>query len=280
MINWYPGHMAKAKEKLKENLKVVDVVIELLDARIPFSSRNPKFDSLIGDKKKVIVLNKMDLADKKITDIWVKRLSEEAPTVAINSLNGQRINLMISKVKNLMSDKLNQLKRQGRRKKPIRLMIIGVPNVGKSQLINQLCEYGSVKTGNKPGVTRGQQWIKMRKDLELLDTPGILWPRIDDEEISFKLAATGAVKEELYDSELVGYKLLKVLKDIISDTLEEQFDLSQVNNDTLELMEDIGRRRGCLMSGGKIDRERTGNIILNEFKSGKLGRISLEISSN
>lgn len=276
MINWYPGHMARAKEKLKERAKVVDVVIELLDARIPSSSCNPELNSLIGDKKKITALNKMDLANKEITDTWIKRLSEDRPTVAINSLNGQQINLMIRKAKNLISDKLERLKQQGIQKKTIRLMIIGIPNVGKSQLINQLCERGSVRTGNQPGVTRGQQWIKVRDDLELLDTPGILWPKIDDEEISFKLAATGAVTEDAYDPEVVGYKLLKLLKDLVPDTLQDRFNLARVSSDTLELMEDIGCKRGCIMSGGKIDRERTGNVILNEFQSGKLGRISLE----
>lgn len=277
MINWYPGHMAKAKKKLKEKLTLIDVVIELLDARIPMSSRNPEIDELLQDKKRIIALNKMDLADKKINEAWVKKFSENQPTVAINSLNGQRVNLIISRARQLMTDRLEELAQQGRRKRDIRLMIVGVPNVGKSQLINQLSNRGGARTGGRPGVTRGQQWVKIREGFELLDTPGILWPKFEDEEVAFKLAATGAIKEDVYDRETVAYKLLKVLENIIPDTLQERFKLDKVSTDTLELMEDIGRKRGCLMSGGKIDRERTADIILQEFRKGKLGRISLEL---
>ncbi|KXS45485.1 MAG: ribosome bioproteinis GTP-binding protein YlqF [Candidatus Frackibacter sp. T328-2] len=280
MINWYPGHMAKAKRKLEERLKLIDVVIELLDARIPMSSRNPDIDEILEDKKRIIALNKMDLADRKITKAWTKHLSQIAPTIAINSLNGQRVNLIINQAQNLMTKKLDKLVEQGRKKRDIRMMIVGVPNVGKSQLINQLSQRGSTRTGNRPGVTRGQQWVKIRDGFELLDTPGILWPKFEDEEVGFKLAATGAIKEDIYDAETIAYKLLKILKEMIPDTLEERFNLDYVSNDTLTLMEDIGRKRGCLMTGGKVDRERTGNIILQEFRKGELGRVSLELPGN
>ncbi|SJZ63641.1 ribosome biogenesis GTPase YlqF [Selenihalanaerobacter shriftii] len=279
MINWYPGHMAKAKKKLQERLQLIDVVVELLDARIPVSSRNPNIDEILQDKKRIIVLNKMDLADKAITKAWKKKLAQEDPAIAVNSLNGQRINLITNHAKNLMADKLNKLVRKGRKKRNIRLMIVGVPNVGKSQLINQLCNRGSTRTGDRPGVTRGQQWVKIKKGFELLDTPGILWPKFESEEVAFRLAATGAIKSDIYDNETVAYKLLKFLKDVIPDTLQERFNLDYVSADTLELMEDIGRKRGCLMSGGKVDRERTADIILYEFRKGDLGRISLEIPS-
>lgn len=280
MINWYPGHMAKAKKKVKEKLGMIDIVIELLDARIPLSSRNPEINSILQDKKRIIALNKMDLADKAITEAWVKKLNKSYPTVAINSLNGQRVSLIINKAKQLMDEELEKLAKQGRKKRNIRLMILGIPNVGKSQLINQLSTQGGARTGGKPGVTRGQQWIKIRKGFELLDTPGILWPKLEEEEVAFKLAATGAIPDEVYDKETVAYKLLKVLQDIVPDTLQERFKLTKVSTDTLELMENIGRKRGCLMSGGKVDRERTAGIILQEFKQGKLGRISLELPGN
>ncbi|MGM0471649.1 MAG: ribosome biogenesis GTPase YlqF [Bacillota bacterium] len=279
MVNWYPSHMAQAQKNLAEKLKIVDVVVELLDARIPKSSRNPKLQELISDQKRVIVLNKMDLADQSETDRWLTKLRQEAPAVAINSLTGERINSLVQTVKDLMADKLAQFKAQGRNERAIRLMIVGVPNVGKSQLIKQLAQGGKVRVGNQPGITRGQQWIKVRDDLNLLDTPGVLWPKIDDDQAGFKLAATGAVRENSYDAEVVGYKLLKILKRQAPSALKGRFKLEQISSDTLELMEDIGRKRGCLMSGGKIDRERVGNIILNEYQSGKLGAITLELST-
>jgi ribosome biogenesis GTPase A len=269
--------MAKAKQNLEEKLKMIDVVIELVDARIPISSRNPEIDELLENKKRIFVLNKMDLADKLITESWVKKFNESVPTLAINSLNGQRISLLVRQAKKLMASKLEKLVQQGRKKRDIRLMIVGIPNVGKSQLINQLNNRGSTRTGERPGVTRGQQWVKLREGFELLDTPGILWPKFSDDEVAFKLAATGAIKAEAYDKETVAYKLLKILQEIIPDTLQERFDLDVVSNDTLRLMEDIGRKRGCLMSGGKVDRERTAGIILQEFRRGRLGRISLEL---
>ncbi|MCK8825642.1 ribosome biogenesis GTPase YlqF [Fuchsiella alkaliacetigena] len=276
MINWYPGHMAKAQQKLKERLQVIDVVIELLDARIPFSSRNPQLEELLEEQRRIIVLNKMDLADYETTKDWVAKLEQEAPTIAVNSLRGQRVSLILNRAQEMMVEEQEKLAAQGRRQKNIRLMIVGVPNVGKSQLINQLCNSGSARTGDTPGVTRGQQWVKLREGFELLDTPGVLWPKQDDEEVAFKLAATGAIKEGSYDQETVAYKLLKILEERAAAQLQERYKLDWLPTHTLELMEEIGRKRGCLMSGGKIDRQRTAEIILKDFRGGQLGRITLE----
>ncbi len=276
-IQWYPGHMAKAKRRVKERLNLIDVVIELLDARIPLSSRNPDIDQTLGDKKRIIVLNKIDLANPVQTEEWIDYFSNIAPTLAVNSLTGQGVNRVLKVAQDLMEDQLSSLKEKGRNRKDIRLMIVGIPNVGKSQLINKLSKRGSARTGNKPGVTRGQQWIKLKKGFELLDTPGILWPKFQDEEVGFKLALAGAIKETIFDSELLAYKLVEILQETDPESLAERFKLDYINPDTYELVADIGRKRGCLQSGGRIDRMRTSDIIIKEFRDAKFGRLTLEL---
>ncbi|WP_027339982.1 ribosome biogenesis GTPase YlqF [Halonatronum saccharophilum] len=279
-IQWYPGHMVKAKRKVSERLGLIDVVIELLDARIPLSSRNPDIDDLLEGKNRIIVLNKEDLADPKETQRWEDYFSNIAPTLTVNSLSGKGVNGIIKVSKDLMEEEMKKWEEKGRTKKDIRMMIVGIPNVGKSQLINSLSNKKSARVGNKAGVTRGQQWVKLRKGFELLDTPGILWPKFEDQEVGFKLALAGAIKETLFDSELLAYKLLQILTDVAPQKIEERFNLDYVNPDTYELVADIGRKRGCLQSGGRIDRERVSDIIIREFREGKFGRLTLETVDN
>ncbi|AGB40606.1 ribosome biogenesis GTP-binding protein YlqF [Halobacteroides halobius DSM 5150] len=276
-IQWYPGHMAKAMKKVKNRLDLIDVVIELLDARIPISSRNPDLDQLLEDKRRIIALNKKDLANQGLTNQWQEYFSNQGISVAaMNSLNGKGVKKLFALANQLMVDKQKELAAQGRKRKDIRLMIVGIPNVGKSQLINQLSQKGATRTGNKPGVTKAQQWIKLKEGFELLDTPGVLWPKFEEQEVGVKLAICGAIKEGNFDSELLAYKLVEMLQDIAPDKLKERFKLDYLTSDTYQLVADIGRKRGCLQSGGRIDRDRVSNIILREFKEGKLGRLTLE----
>ena len=275
-IQWYPGHMDKAKEKMEERLNLVDVVIELLDARIPLSSRNPDVDDMLDDQKRIIVLNKKDLADPKETKKWLDYFSDTAPSLAINSLSGDNITRLFPIIDDLTKEEQEKALARGRRDMNIKLMIVGVPNVGKSQLINQLGHKNRAKTGNKPGVTRGEQWVKLKKGLELLDTPGVLWSKFEDEDVGAKLALCGAIKEGRFDNELLAYKLVQILQKNNPERLKDRYDLDDLDSDAYQLMADIGKRRGCLQSGGKVDRNRVSNIILNEFDEGKLGRVTLE----
>ena len=275
-IQWYPGHMAKAKEKIKEKLNLIDVVIELLDARIPKSSRDPDLNDLIADKKRIIALNKKDLASKEETAKWINYLVHEAPTLALNSLQGQGVKKLLNIAQNLMKEELEKLVDKGQRKRKIRLMIIGIPNVGKSQLINQLSKKGRAKTGNRPGVTVGQQWIKLNKGFELLDTPGILAPKFEDDEVGVKLALCGAIKDSVVDNQLLAYKLVEILKEVAPQRLKERFKLDFLIDDTYQLVAEIAKKRGCLQSGARVDRNRVSNIILKEFREGKFGFLTLE----
>ncbi|MGM0502206.1 MAG: ribosome biogenesis GTPase YlqF [Bacillota bacterium] len=275
-IQWYPGHMDKAKKKIEQRLKLIDVVIELLDARIPLSSRNPDIDQLLEDKKRIIALNKKDLADPNSTQEWLDYFSKSAPSVAINSLSGAGVNQIFSIAKKITAKELQKAVERGRKRKDIRLMIVGVPNVGKSQLINQLGNKNSARTGNKPGVTRGEQWVKLKKGFELLDTPGVLWSKFENKSAAIRLGLCGAIKEGRFDNELLAYKLVQILQQNSPDRLAQRYNLDYVNPDTYQLVADIGKKRGCLQSGGKVDRNRVSKIILKEFADGKLGRITLE----
>ena len=219
-IQWYPGHMDKAKKKIAKRLKLIDVVIELLDARIPLSSRNPDIDEILQDKKRIIALNKKDLADPNATKKWLEYFSDFAPSLAINSLSGTGVNKIFSLANKLTAKEQKKAIARGRKKKDVKLMIVGVPNVGKSQLINQLGNKNSARTGNKPGVTRGEQWVKLKKGFELLDTPGVLWSKFDDEDAAIRLALCGEIKEGRFDNELLAYKLLQILQQRSSDRLE------------------------------------------------------------
>lgn len=276
MVNWYPGHMAKAKKRLKNDLNLVDLVIELLDARIPMSSRNPQLDELLDEQKRVIVLNKKDLALPEISKHWIDYFSKEAPTRAVNAKDGVGMSGLIEVINNVHQKVRNKAREKGRKERPIRIMVIGIPNVGKSALINSLAGQGSAKTGDKPGVTRGKQWIKVDKNIELLDTPGILWPDIESDEVSYKLALTGAVDQNRIDRELIAYQFVKNMVKINPSILEDQYDIHIGDTHPYDVLDLIGKRRGCLMSGGRIDKERVSKIILQDYRKGQFGRISLE----
>lgn len=276
-INWYPGHMKKTKELIKEQLKLVDVVYELLDARIPISSKNPDIDGIIGNKPKVIILNKIDLADPKITSRWVDYFQrKELTVIPVNTITGDGVRQIMEESEKSIKDKMDALINKGRRPRPARIMIAGIPNVGKSSLINRLAGKKSTQTGDRPGVTKGKQWIRLKGNMELLDTPGILWPKFEDQNVALNLAFTGAIKDEIMDVETLAYKLLEILWDKHKEKVIERYKTNEEYDATLDLMDHIGRNRGCILKGDEIDYSRVANIILDEFRSGKIGRISLE----
>ncbi|MFW6294888.1 MAG: ribosome biogenesis GTPase YlqF [Halanaerobium sp.] len=278
MIQWYPGHMAKAKRILKDDLKLVDIVIEVADARIPLSSQNPDLRKLITEQTKVTVLNKMDLADPEYNQKWLKHFKNKTDedAVLLNSLTGEGVSELKSILNNTYDRIAAELSKKGRNPRRLRAMIIGIPNVGKSALINLLAGSNITTIGNKPGVTRGRQWVNVSKKIRLLDTPGILWPKFSDENKAYKLALTGAVDNDIFDKELAAYKLLKFIIEINEDILLDAYSLDFLEDHPYDVLADIGRKRGCLMTGAKVDRNRAAGIIINDFRDGKLGAITLE----
>jgi len=276
-IQWYPGHMTKARREMTESLKLVDIVLELLDARIPRSSRNPDIDAICSNKPRMVILNKSDLADKAVNKQWIAYFGNlKLDCIEVDSLMGKGIRSINDTIHERFKDKNELLKQKGIISKPIRVLIAGIPNVGKSSLINRLAGRASAKTGDKPGVTRGKQWIKIGNNLELLDTPGILWPRFEDEEVGFNLAFTGAIKDEIMDVVELSIKLIDKLKVMVPQNLVERYKIDSIEDSALNLLEKIGGKRGCILPGGIIDTERISKIVLDEFRSGKLGKISLE----
>lgn len=277
-INWYPGHMKKTKDLIEANLKLVDVVIELLDARIPISSRNPQFDQLVGHKKRVVALNKFDLADPVRTKMWIGYYAKQGiKAIPINSLTGEGLGELIAEAKATCTDVIEKAQRQGRLVRPIRAMIVGIPNVGKSSLINKLAGKSAAKTGNKPGVTRGKQWIRLNKEVELFDTPGILWPKIEEDMMGIKLACSGAIKDEILNIEDIAFHLINLLKVDYAKAFSDRYKLDATALETVEMMTTIGRMRGCLIKGNEVDLEKASRLIVDEFRKGLIGRITLEI---
>jgi len=269
--------MKKTKDLIEANLKLVDVVIELLDARIPISSRNPQFDRLVGHKKRVVALNKADLADPARTRKWIQYYADmNIKAIPINSLNGDGISELIAEAKTASSDVLEKAMRQGRLMRPIRAMIVGIPNVGKSSLINKLAGKTAAKTGNKPGVTKGKQWIRLNKELELFDTPGILWPKIEEDMMGIKLACSGAIKDEVLNIEDIAFHLIKLLLVDYKHVFYERYKIDQTIETPVEIMEAIGRKRGCLVKGNEVDLEKASRLIVDEFRKGLIGKITLE----
>lgn len=277
-IHWYPGHMARARRLLKENLKLVDVVIELLDARIPSSSRNPDIKVIAGEKPRLVVFNKSDLADPAATKSWRDFLSAAGyKSVAVDSLQGRGVREVPALVQKLAEPKMSSLVASGRRRRAIRCMVLGIPNVGKSFFINRLVGQKAAKTGDKPGVTRGQQWIRLADNLELLDTPGILWPKLEDKEAAFRLAVTGAIKEEVFDVYAVSVRLAAWLAGHHPEKLRERYRLDVLPAAGEELLNEIGAKRGYYRAGGVVDRSRTASMLLKEFREGKLGCITMDL---
>ena len=276
-INWYPGHMKKAIDKIKENMKLVDIVLVLVDSRIVKSSMNPVIEDILKDKPQLILLNKMDMADPKITQNWINYFAKKNITaLPIDSKNGKNLAKIEPTTKKILEDVLSSRKDKNIKSEIIRMMIVGIPNVGKSTIINKLSNRQSAKTGNTPGVTRTNQWIRIKGKMELLDTPGVLWPKFEDNEIGLNLAFTGAIKDEILDEENLAYKLIEKLMSIDPQILEKRYSVDTQNKETIEIMDDIAIRRGCLLKGKNIDYSKVSSIIIDEFRKTKLGRISLE----
>lgn len=277
-INWYPGHMKKTRDLVRNNLKLVDVVVELLDSRIPFSSRNPDIDNLAGNKPRVVILNKCDLADRAKLDKWIKYYKDRGiKAIPVDTLKGVGLNKLVDECRNAVKDKMDALKEKGRKERPIRIMIVGIPNVGKSSIINKLTGRKSTVTGDRPGVTKGKQWVRLKGNLELLDTPGILWPKFEDQKIALNLAFTRAIKDEILDIDTLGLKFIEKMSEIEPEKLKARYKLDSLGEEPLETMEMIGRKRGFILGRNELDYTRIAKTVLNEFREGKLGQITLEV---
>lgn len=279
-IQWFPGHMAKTRRVMKESLGLVDIVVELRDARIPKSSRNPEIEKIVGSKPRLVVFNKADIADPVVTKEWQDYYKNHGVrTLALDCRSGKGVKDLVPAVRDALSDLLAKRKAKGMESRPIRMMIVGVPNVGKSSLINRLAGGKRVKVEDRPGVTRGKQWVRLENGIELLDMPGVLWPKFDDKQVGERLAYTGAIKDDVFDLEWVAMRFLDLLRKRYPNLLEERFKVTPEESEELEpfdLLELVGRKRGMMMSGGIVNTERAAITVLDEFRSGKIGRISLE----
>lgn len=276
-INWFPGHMKKTQREIKENLKLVDAVIEIRDARIPRSSANPDIDKLVGNKPRIILLNKCDLAEKNATKQWIKHLSSNnVKVLEVNCLHGIGTNAIKPALMELLKEKHDRLKAKGMVKITTRVMVVGIPNCGKSTFINKMARNTIAKTGDRPGVTKNKQWIKTSLGIELLDTPGVLWPKFEDDETALNLAFTGAIKDEIMDIEELAYKLVERLQTFYPEKLKERYKIDEIYENPLDTLDAIALKRGCIMKGKAIDYTRIAVILLDEFRGGKIGNITLE----
>lgn len=272
-INWYPGHMKKTRELITENLKLVDAVVEVVDSRIPVSSRNPIIDQLVRSKERIIVLNKSDLSDKEENKNWIEKYKKNGDmSVAVDCISGTGIKELLGILTKLEKDK----NEERARKKNLRIMIVGVPNVGKSTLINRLTGRKSTQTGDRPGVTKGKQWLTLKNGMQLLDTPGILWPKFEDPNVGVNLAYCGSIKDEILPIDELGMSLIGLLSENYESNLKERYKLDEILDTPLANMENIASKRGFVMSRGRIDYDRTAKTVLDEFRSGKIGKITLE----
>ena len=286
-INWYPGHMLKTKKQIIEDLKLIDVVIEILDARIPLSSQNPDIQNIVRNKKKIILLNKSDLADDKQSQRWISYFrSQGIPAITTDSNSGKGIKDVFKEIEKIMKADMEKAAAKGRINKNTRIMIIGIPNVGKSSLINRLVNKKAAVVGNKPGVTKQKQWVRIGQNIELLDTPGVLWPKFENEQVALSLAYVGSIKDDILPKTEVAYQLLKFLyknyeKEILVKYKLTDEEINSIISDseldeTIQLTDLIAKKRGAIISGGEIDYEKTAGIILNDFRAGKIGKITLE----
>lgn len=280
-IQWFPGHMTKTKRQIQASLKLVDAVAEILDARIPLSSKNPDLQKLIQNKPKVVLLNKCDMANQTATSRWIDYYASQGITaIAVDCKSGKGLNKFAPAVNNVLSERRERLKAKGMVNPMLRIMIVGIPNVGKSSFINRVSKQNRAKVEDRPGVTRGNQWYSIAKNIEMLDTPGVLWPKFDDKIVGERLAFTGAVKDQILDTELLAVRLLDFLRSLKPADFIARFKLEDIDLDAIdsyELLNVIGKKRGMLISGGEIDTERAAIMLLDEFRSGKLGRITLEM---
>ncbi len=281
-INWFPGHMAQTRRKIKEFLKEVDLVAEILDARIPISSSNPEINEIIENKPKIIVLNKTDLSDEIQNKKWIDFYKNQGYScVPFSFKNKKSVNLFVNEVMKVMSSKIKSWKDKGMINRSIRIMVVGIPNVGKSSFINKLCGNSKAKVENRPGVTRKNQWFSVNKSIQLLDTPGVLWPKFENKEVALNLAFTGAIKDEILDTEELAFEFIEKIKNYYLDTLCNRFKIesSEISDlSSYEILNYIGKKRGMLISGGETDTLRTSNMILDEFRNGVLGKITLDLT--
>ena len=278
-IQWFPGHMAKTRKLITENLKLVDVVIELVDARLPLSSRNPEIDRIVGKKPRILVLNKSDIADPAANDLWVKYFEKSGIcTVLADSLSGKGLKSIDAAIDKVLADKFARESEKGMMRRAVKMLVVGIPNVGKSSFINRMSGRAAAKVGDRPGVTTAKQWIRVSGKYELLDTPGILWPKFEDPQVGRRIAFTGGIKDEIMDIEELAFYLIGFLRKNYCDLLVSRFKLDEdiKEYDDFELMELIGKKRGCIVSGGNIDTLRAANLVLDEFRAAKIGRITLE----
>ena len=275
-FQWYPGHMTKAKRVMQENIKLIDLVIELVDARIPLSSRNPDIDELGKNKARLVLLNKADLAEDKWNDAWAEYFKKKGfSVVKVNSRKGGGIKSIQGVIREACAEKIERDRKRGILNRPVRAMVVGIPNVGKSTFINALAGKACAKTGNKPGVTKGKQWIRLNKQVELLDTPGILWPKFEDQEVGLKLAFIGSIKDEVLQTEELAAELIHFLRTAYPEVLADKYNI-EMDEDDYVVLNHIAKSRNCIVRGNELDTEKAALLLLDDFRNGKLGRLTLE----
>ena len=278
-VQWYPGHMTKAKRMMQEDIKLIDLIVELVDARIPLSSRNPDIDELGKNKSRLILLNKSDLADEKGNSQWEAYFKAQGFHVhKINARSGAGVKAINGLIQEACKEKIERDRRRGIKNRPVRAMVVGIPNVGKSTFINTFAGKACTKTGNKPGVTKGKQWIRLNKNVELLDTPGILWPKFEDQEVGVRLAVIGSIKDDILNLDELSLSLIHYLREAYPGVLAERYQLEEKGSD-VEVLEQVAKNRNCLLRGQELDYSKAAGILLDEFRSGKIGRITLEMPS-
>ena len=276
---WYPGHMTKARRMMQEDIKLIDLVIELVDARVPLSSRNPDIDELGKNKSRLILLNKADLADKSANKKWTEFFQQKGYYVQeVDSRSGAGMKAISAIIQEACKEKIERDRKRGIKNRPVRAMVVGIPNVGKSTFINTYAGKACAKTGNKPGVTKGKQWIRLNKNVELLDTPGILWPKFEDQAVGMRLAMIGSINDEILNIDELALELIQYLRNAYPGTLEKRYQFEEVaEKEALQILEEVAKLRGCLIKGGELDYGKASRLLMDDFRSGKLGRITLEM---